>query len=168
MQPTDAHSRRLVPSDQSQPASEGLARKRLDRFTQRCWLVSKLRSRFGLHFEELGFFAPGHTGGPQTNINLNVNEVVRVPLCRSVVASSSPHPATVRSGGIYTEKTEKHHVFCAPLRDCVKMLFPEIFYSKADQRRYHRSSINEDKFIFSSCHVVRVPGIIYMHFSVLL
>ena len=40
VQPTDAQSRRLVPDDQSQPASEGLARKRLDRLAQRCWLVS--------------------------------------------------------------------------------------------------------------------------------
>ena len=41
--PTDVHKRRLVPDDQSQPASEGLDGKRLDRFAQRCWLVSELR-----------------------------------------------------------------------------------------------------------------------------
>ena len=29
VRPADAHSRRLVPGDQSQPASEGLARKKL-------------------------------------------------------------------------------------------------------------------------------------------
>ena len=39
VQPTDAHSR-LMPDDQSQPASEDLARKWLDRLAQRCWLVS--------------------------------------------------------------------------------------------------------------------------------
>ena len=40
LQPTDARSRRLVPDDQSEPASEGLVRKRWDRLAQRCWLVS--------------------------------------------------------------------------------------------------------------------------------
>ena len=42
VQPTDAHSRRLVPRDQSQPASESLARKGLDRLARCCccWLIS--------------------------------------------------------------------------------------------------------------------------------
>ena len=40
VQPTDAHSRRLVPGDQSQRASAGLAPNRLDTLVQRCWLVS--------------------------------------------------------------------------------------------------------------------------------
>ena len=38
VQRTDAHSRRLVPDGQSQPGSQGLGRKMLDRLAQRCWL----------------------------------------------------------------------------------------------------------------------------------
>ena len=58
VQPTDAHSRRLVPDDRSQPASGSLARKRSDRVARRCWLTSELWLQRRLDFAQLGISRP--------------------------------------------------------------------------------------------------------------
>ena len=58
VQPTDAHSRRLVPDDRSRPACESMARKRPDRVARRSWLIIKLWLRFRLDFAELRISRP--------------------------------------------------------------------------------------------------------------
>ena len=59
MQPTDAHSRRLVPDDQAGPRPEGLARTMVEGLARSCWLISQLWLRVRLNFDDLSYlFAP--------------------------------------------------------------------------------------------------------------
>ena len=94
--PTDAHSRRLVPDDQSQPASEGLARKRRDSLAQRCWLVRKLWLRFRLNFDELTSFRSTLYGRPSIDQDQPESSLQSFAyphfLLLTVVASSARSP----------------------------------------------------------------------------
>ena len=94
VQPTDAHSRRLVLDDQSQPASEGLARTMFDRPAQRCCVVSLIWLRFQLNFDGLRLFRSTLSGRPSNDQDQpeSSSQCFANPFFLSVVAFSSRPP----------------------------------------------------------------------------